>query len=67
VGYAVSNGAHAEFEDCVEANLPLDAIEFDFEGGPLGIWLADSNYPDNVAGEDGRNPIWQLERLGGCE
>ena len=67
VGYAVSNGAYAEFEDCVDANLAVDPIEFDFDGGPLGVWLADSNYPDNVAGEDGRNPSWQLERLEGCE
>jgi hypothetical protein len=66
-GYAASNGAYVELEDCVAANQALDPVEFDFDGGVLGIWLADTNYPDNVAGLDGRNPIWLLTRLGGCE
>lgn len=38
----------------------------------LGVVLRgryDTNYPDNVAGIDGRNPKWQLDLLGvaSCE
>jgi hypothetical protein len=43
----------------------LPPIEFDFEGGPLGIWLADSNYGDNLSGVGGRNPSWKLTLLSG--
>lgn len=66
VGYAASNGAYVQFADCVAANLLLPSIEFDFDGGVLGVWLQDSPYSDNLAGEGGRNPSWQLTRLGGC-
>ena len=66
VGYAASNGAYVQFADCVAANLLLPPVEFDFDGGVLGVWLQDSPYSDNLAGEGGRNPSWQLTRLGGC-
>jgi hypothetical protein len=66
VGYATSNGAYAAFADCVAANLALPPAEFDFAGGPLGVWLQDSPYTDNVAGEGGRNPKWSLTLLAPC-
>lgn len=67
VGYSTANGAFADFEDCVAANQALDPVEFDFDGGVLGIWLKDSAYSDNVAGLDGRNPVWKLTLLDACE
>jgi hypothetical protein len=66
VGYDSSNGAYVQFADCVAANLLLPPVEFDFDGGVLGVWLQDSPYSDNLSGEGGRNPAWQLSRLGGC-
>lgn len=67
VGYSAANGAFAAFEDCVNANKALPPLEFDFAGGKLGVWLQDSPYTDNLAGQDGRNPKWQLTLLGECE
>lgn len=66
VGYASSNGAFAAFADCVAANLLLPPTDFEFDGGVLGVWLQDSPYSDNLAGEDGRNPAWKLTRRGAC-
>jgi hypothetical protein len=66
-GYSTGTGAYANFADCVTANQALAPKEFDFAGGQLGVWLQDSPVSDNLAGEDGRNPKWKLERLGGCE
>lgn len=65
-GYATSNGAYATFDECVAANAALAPIEFEFVGGKLGVWVLDSNYGDNVAGTDGRNPKWKLTLLGDC-
>jgi hypothetical protein len=53
----------ASFEDCVTRNHVLEPKEFDFGGGKLGIWLDDGPYTDNLAGESGRNPRWQLTLL----
>lgn len=66
VGYAVGAGAFGAFADCVNANLALSPVTFDHNGGQLGVWLADSPYSDNVAGESGRNPKWRLIRIGAC-
>jgi hypothetical protein len=66
-GIFEGSGGYADFEACVAANLPLEPVEFDFAGGQLGVWVADSNYVDNVPGTDNRNPKWRLERLGACE
>lgn len=66
VGYSSANGAFTSFDDCVTANLALPPLEFDFEGGKLGVWLQDSPYSDNLAGQDGRNPKWKLTLLGEC-
>jgi hypothetical protein len=63
VGYSTDNGAYAAFEECVAANLLLPPTEFDFAGGKLGVWLLDSQYTDNVAGVDDRNPKWKLTRV----
>ena len=65
-GYLAGSGGFADFEECVAHNLALAPIKFDFDGGPLGIWLADSNTLDNVAGLDGRNPTWELEPVSKC-
>ena len=62
-GVDKSDGAFNHFEDCVNANLLLDPVEFEFSGGMLGIWLLDSNYSNNEGGQQNRNPTWQLERF----
>ncbi|HMV67045.1 MAG TPA: thrombospondin type 3 repeat-containing protein [Myxococcota bacterium] len=66
IGYLLGEGAYATFDACVEANLALPPVELDLPGGPLGIWLADNPYVDNVAGEDGRSPQWRVERVDAC-
>jgi hypothetical protein len=72
VGYSATlggGGAYVDFDDCVAANLALAPAEFDFVGGQLGVWLADDNPGDNVAGvsDDGGidNPKWSLTLLSG--
>lgn len=54
------------FEDCVAANLAVPPARYEHAGGPLGLWLADTNYPDNVAGLDGRNPVWRVSLVRHC-
>jgi hypothetical protein len=66
VGWDPAAGAFTAFAECVTANRALPPLEFDFAGGKLGIWLQDSPYSDNVAGEGGRNPRWSLAKLGSC-
>jgi hypothetical protein len=58
--------SYADFDACVAASLAIPAEEFDFDGGKIGVWLNDNPYQDNVAGEDGGNPKWQLTLLGTC-
>jgi hypothetical protein len=60
VGFFANQGAFASFDDCVAANQSDAPLEFDFAGGMLGLWLSDSPYTDNVAGESGRNPTYRL-------
>ncbi|MBI5546747.1 MAG: hypothetical protein HY901_22925 [Deltaproteobacteria bacterium] len=67
VGWSPTGGAFNDFDDCVAANLALPPLEFDFAGGPLGVWLRDSPYTDNQSGVDGRNPKWQLTQLSACD
>jgi hypothetical protein len=67
VGIAVGGGGFATFDECVAANLGRAPLAFEHAGGKLGVWLHDTNYPDNVTGVDGRNPRWRIERLGGCQ
>jgi len=50
-------------DDCVKANKDLAPVEFEFDGGKLGIWVEDSPYTDNSAGDNGRNPKWKLTLL----
>jgi hypothetical protein len=38
-------------------------VTFTHTGGVLGIWLQDSPYTDNTAGENDRNPSWRLDGL----
>jgi hypothetical protein len=56
----------ATFAECVAANRAVAPVEYTHGGGPLAIWLADTNYPDNVGGEGGRNPEWRLIFLDAC-
>ena len=60
IGYAAGQGAFANFEDCVTASRQAPAQVFDHPGGKIGVWLKDSPYSDNAAGEMGRNPKWRL-------
>ena len=66
VGWAIGAGAYENFDDCVAANLALPPLDFTFAGGPLGVWLQDSPYSDNLSGVDGRNPKWSLTSLAPC-
>lgn len=65
IGFAAGSGAFADFQECVTASRAAPAKDFEHAGGKLGIWLQDSPYTDNSAGEGG-NPKWKLERLGAC-
>lgn len=67
IGFLVSNGGFATFDECVAANLALSPADFDFAGGKLGVWLQDNPYSDNAAGADDRNPKWTLKLLGDCD
>jgi hypothetical protein len=60
VGYLPGAGGYDTFDACVAANAILPPVDFDFAGGQLGVWLEDSPYSDNVAGDDGRNPSWSI-------
>ena len=60
VGFEQGQGGFSSFDDCVNANASDAAFEFDFTGGPIGVWLSDSPYTDNVAGESNRNPTYHL-------
>jgi hypothetical protein len=65
-GTQVGSGGYAQFADCVAANQAQDTPrDFDYDGGPLGVWLLDDPYSDNVAGDNGDNPKWSLELLQG--
>jgi hypothetical protein len=60
VGYLVGEGAYATFDECVAASLAYPPVTFDFPGGPIGVWLSDIPYSDNVPGVGGRIPTWRL-------
>lgn len=66
VGFEVGSGGFASFSQCSGANEALPAVGWDFGGGPVGVWLLDDPYSDNIAGEDGGNPRWQLTLQGKC-
>jgi len=67
VGWAAGSGAYASFADCVTASLAVPPVEFETtQSKRLGVWLLDSPYSDNMAGEQGRNPKWSLESLTNC-
>jgi hypothetical protein len=66
-GYLPEGRKFETFEDCVRASKRSPSRTFDFEGGKLGIWLQDTPYEDNLVGQDGRNPKWQLVRLSSCD
>ena len=61
VGFLEGQGGFSSFDACVSANLANDTpLELDFDGGALGVRLADNPYTDNVPGENGRNPTYRL-------
>jgi hypothetical protein len=66
VGYAPGSGAFDMFADCVAASQLSAPVTFNHPGGVLGVWLQDSPYSDNTAGEDDRNPSWRLDGVGIC-
>ncbi|MFO0597144.1 MAG: hypothetical protein U0228_17655 [Myxococcaceae bacterium] len=53
---------YSSFAACDAANKALPPKDFYFQGGKLGIWLADDAYDDNTPGEGGKNPSWTLVR-----
>jgi hypothetical protein len=66
VGFLIGSGGFDTFSHCVTTNAALAPIEFDFSGGPLGLWLDDAPYGDNLPGDEGRSPTWRLSRVGPC-
>lgn len=54
---------YGDFAACVAGNLQQPPKEFDFAGGKLGVYLNDAPYTDNLSGEAGRNPKWELTLL----
>jgi hypothetical protein len=65
IGYAVGSGAYANFTDCETASRGTPSQEFEHTGGRLGVWLQDSPYTDNLAGENGRQPTLEAGAVGG--
>lgn len=60
-GLTAGLGAYATFSECLTANAqPPHTAEFDFSGGPLGIWLRDNPYGDNLT-QNGNTPRWRLQ------
>ncbi len=66
IGWDPGAGAFASFDDCVTASLAAAPKQFVHGGGKLGIWLADSNYGDNLPGTSDRNPTFRLVKEGMC-
>ncbi len=60
---AIGISTYDVFEDCVTASKLAAPLRISHPGGPLGVYLVDSPYEDNVAGENGRNPSWKLTAL----
>ena len=60
VGIYVGSGGYATYDECVAANLQRPTEPFVFTGGPLGVWLQDEYYADNVTGPNGQTPTWSL-------
>jgi hypothetical protein len=50
--------------DCVSANQALPPLDFDFAGGPLGMYNNDFQPSDNVIDPTGGAPTWRLS--GAC-
>jgi hypothetical protein len=61
VGFLVGQGGFATFDECVQANLALPPVDITIPAGPLGVWLEDNPYGDNVPGLNGRSPTWSLQ------
>ena len=55
------NNGVADFAGCVATQKAAStAIEYAHAGGKLGVYVNDSPYGDNVAGEGGKNPKWSI-------
>jgi hypothetical protein len=57
------------YANCVTANKAMDQpLDFDFQGGPLGLYIEDTMPGDNVGGPapDGVTPTWKLTPLSVC-
>lgn len=55
----------APVASCPVRGAPYPDVDFDFEGGKLGIWFTDAVALDNVDGDGagGPNPTWRLTLL----
>ncbi len=60
VGLTAGMGAHVEFAACEAASRTAPARTYTHPGGPLGVFLQDAGYEDNVPGEDDENPVWRI-------
>ncbi len=57
------------YANCVAANKSMDQpLDFDFQGGPLGLFIEDTMPADNTGGPapDGVTPTWKLTALSVC-
>ncbi len=61
----VSEIGTMDFGAC-EAASAGKFVDLDFAGGKLGIWNNDFEPDDNVDGEGGVDPTWQLTALDPC-
>jgi hypothetical protein len=64
VGVLAGIDAFADFEACVTANRALPPLVFSHGGGPIGLFLDDDVYTDDVLGRS--TPRYTLVRLAAC-
>jgi hypothetical protein len=55
---------YTDLASCETANRALAPVDFDFDGGPLGIYNNDFQPSDNVIDNESGAPTWRL--TGGC-
>jgi hypothetical protein len=55
---------YTDLASCEAANRALAPVDFEFDGGTLGIYNNDFQPSDNVIDVEGGAPTWRL--TGGC-
>ena len=60
VGFLPGLGGFTNFDDCVNASRRSATRTYNHPGGRLGVYLQDTEYADNEAGEDDSNPVWRI-------